>query len=287
MTIVRIGSFPVDPLENDHVGFFAVVKNIGTAPTPQGTALGVSFSIDKPNDRNVVTWSDNHRDALAPGATTTLTANSGPSGLSYWNAVKGGHTLWAWVDNINRFPELNEGNNQTSLAFSVAVRQADLVITSVSVAPLFGPAYSGLCGSNSCVLVGNEITASATVKNIGTDPTPPNTVIGVAFYLTRCGGSESPFITYPDCDSRNGIIDQAHLVSWSDLDSSSLAPGASRTFTANNGPLGKATWSQTGGKYGFGETDIVTGWVNNTNRFSETNVNNNRTGLIFDSRTIF
>ena len=125
------------------------------------------------------------------------------------------------------------------------------------------------------------------MKNIGTDPTPPQTVIGVAFYLTRCGPSEFAFITYPDCDSRNGIIDTGHLVSWSDTDAGSLAPGASRAFTANNGPLGKATWNQAGGKYGFGETDIVTGWVNNINRFSETNVNNNRTGLIFDGRALF
>ena len=112
MTVVSISMTPVDPRENDHVVFSAVVRNNGNAPTPQGIAIGVSFGIDQPNDHNVVTWSDNHRDALAPGATTTLTANSGPLGVNWWNAVKGGHTVWAWVDNINRFPELNEGNNQ-------------------------------------------------------------------------------------------------------------------------------------------------------------------------------
>ena len=120
VVVVSVSTSPVNPIQFDEVTFSAVVRNDGTAPTPQGTAIGVSFSVDRTNDGNVVSWSDTDHTSLLPGQTVTLTPNSGPGGRKTWRATPGAHSVTAWVDNINRFSELNESNNQTTLAFSAA-----------------------------------------------------------------------------------------------------------------------------------------------------------------------
>jgi hypothetical protein len=55
------------------------VKNIGTAPTPEGVVSGVAFTVDG----KIVAWSDTVKSALAPGASVTCTANGGPG----WTAA--------------------------------------------------------------------------------------------------------------------------------------------------------------------------------------------------------
>jgi subtilase family serine protease len=82
----------------------SVVKNIGTAPTPEGVIIGVAFTVNG----KVVGWSDTVKTALTPGASVTCAANGGPG----WTAAPGKHTVQADVDNIDRFPELNEENNR-------------------------------------------------------------------------------------------------------------------------------------------------------------------------------
>lgn len=52
-----------------------------------------------------VNWSNTSTTSLAPGATTTLTANGGPSGSSTWTATSGTHTILANVDDTNLIVE--------------------------------------------------------------------------------------------------------------------------------------------------------------------------------------
>jgi hypothetical protein len=66
-----------------------------------------------------VSWSDTDTQSLAPGASVTLTANSGPSGIKTWNATSGVHTVQAWVDDVNRFNDVNRSNNKTQVSLSV------------------------------------------------------------------------------------------------------------------------------------------------------------------------
>jgi hypothetical protein len=102
---------PENPKGGDKVILSAVVKNIGTAPTPEGVIIGVAFNVDG----KVVAWSDNVKTALAPGATVTCTANGGPG----WTAAPGKHAVVADVDNIDRFPELDKTNNKLEKTFTI------------------------------------------------------------------------------------------------------------------------------------------------------------------------
>jgi hypothetical protein len=49
----------------------------------------------------------------------TLTANSGPTGSSTWIAASGAHSVQAWVDDVNRFNDVDRGNNKTTVTLAV------------------------------------------------------------------------------------------------------------------------------------------------------------------------
>jgi hypothetical protein len=205
LTVTAVSWTPANPATGTPVTFSATVKNVGTVATPAGTVVGVQFDVDG----NEISWSDTDTQSLAPGATVTLTANSGPTGSSTWTASSGPHTVQAWVDDVNRFNDVNRNNNKLSVPLSVGI---DLTVTSVTWAPA-SPAS------------GAAVTFSATVQNVGTVATPVGTIVGVQFQV-------------------DGVE-----VSWSDTDTQSLAPGASVTVTANSGPHGSSTWSATSGTH--------------------------------------
>jgi len=187
--------------------FSATVKNLGTSATPAGTILGVQFAVDG----TVVNWSDTDTQSLAPGASVTLTANNGPSGHATWAATSGGHTLQAWVDDVNRIAESDEANNKLTTPLSVGI---DLVVTGVTWTP-----------SKPSSSPADAVRFTATVRNQGTQATPAGTIVGVSFNID---GTQ---------------------VSWSDTNTQSLAPGASVALTANSGPSGVGTWTATAGSH--------------------------------------
>ncbi|PYJ57927.1 MAG: hypothetical protein DME24_18015 [Verrucomicrobia bacterium] len=115
--VTAVSWTPNPAFANNNVTFRATVKNQGTAPTPSNVTLGVGFSIDGgPN----VTWSGGYTRAIFPGASVILTADGGPTGSSTWKATPGMHTLTATADDINRFPESNEGNNAMSVKLAIS-----------------------------------------------------------------------------------------------------------------------------------------------------------------------
>jgi subtilase family serine protease len=227
LAVVSADFLPANVAAGQPATFRATVKNLGTAPTPGGTIIGVAFNVDG----TLMNWSDTNTQALAPGASVTLTANSGPAGRSTWTATSGGHTLQAWVDDINRIAESDETNNKLSVPLSIGI---DLVVTNVS----WTQAAPGGVGAGT--------TFSATVKNQGSSATPAGTIVGVAFNI------------------------DGTLVSWSDNNTQSLAPGASVTLTANSGPAGRSTWTATAGSH------ALQAWVDDVNRFNDVNRNNNK-----------
>src|SRR6185503_17987619 len=97
---------PANPKAGDVVTFSATVKNNGNGPTPAGVTIGVLFQVDGVN----ANWSDTFHDALAPGASRTLTANNGTHDTATWTAVVGTHPVSAYVDDVNRINESNETN---------------------------------------------------------------------------------------------------------------------------------------------------------------------------------
>ncbi|GAB7189320.1 hypothetical protein NUM3379_00260 [Kineococcus sp. NUM-3379] len=93
---------------------------------------------------------------------------------------------------------------------------------------------------------GSAVTFSATIKNTGTAATRAGVIHGVQFK-----------------------VDGA-MVTWSDTSTASLAPGASRTVTANYGPARTATWKATAGSH------VVTAEVDDARRIAEGNETNNK-----------
>nr|CAA9244948.1 GH119 [uncultured Armatimonadetes bacterium] len=107
LAVTDVGWTPAGPKPGDAVTFTATITNRGTAPTSAGTVHGVAFFVDG----TFVSWSDTFRDALAPGASRTVTANNGPKGTSAWPLTPGPHTVRAVLDDLNRITESDETNN--------------------------------------------------------------------------------------------------------------------------------------------------------------------------------
>ena len=152
LVVTDISWSPANPATGNAISFSAVIKNQGTGATTAGIINGVSFMVDGTQ----VCWSDNNTSSIAAGASITVTSNGGPSGAATWTATAGNHTVTAWVDDVNRISESNEGNNQYSETLAVGTAsQPDLVVSDITYTPA-SPAE------------GNAVTFSAVVKNQGT-----------------------------------------------------------------------------------------------------------------------
>ena len=196
---------PANVASGQSATFSAVVTNNGKATKAAGAIIGVAFRVDG----NLTTWSDTNTQALAPGQSVTLTANSGPSGSATWTASSGRHTLEAWVDDVNRIAEGDENNNKLTAPMVIGI---NLTVRNISWLP-------------SSPLTGNAVRFSATVSNEGNIPTPAGVIVGVAFN-----------------------VDGA-LTTWSDTSTASLGAGQTVIVTANSGPSGSATWAATSGSH--------------------------------------
>ncbi len=234
LVVTEVSWSPALPRAGDRITFSATIKNQGQQATPAGVIHGVAFRVGGTQ----VTWSDTYTQSLPAGASVKVTANNGLGGVNTWTAVAGAHTVRAHVDDINRIPdEENETNNTRDVTMNVGQPSSgpyDLVVTDVSWTPASPRA-------------GEATTFSATVTNAGGEPTPAGIIHGVAFSV---GGT---------------------VVSWSDTHTSSLAPGASVTVSANGGPSGTARWTATAGVH------TVLAYVDDINRLpAEANETNNR-----------
>ncbi len=119
---------------------------------------------------------------------------------------------------------------------SQPAERPDLVVTDVSWSP-------------SNPRTGEPIRFSATIKNQGSAPTPADTIHGVAFSI------------------------DGKKYTWSDDSTASLAPGASRTLTANGGISGHTdgTWLSTASG-----TFTLEAWVDDATRITESDEGNNK-----------
>jgi subtilase family serine protease len=106
---------PANPAAGNAVTFNATIKNQGTGSTPAGVINGVAFQID---GSGTILWSDNNATSIPAGSSITVTVNGGTAG-STWTATAGTHSILAWVDDVNRITESNEGNNQYTKSITV------------------------------------------------------------------------------------------------------------------------------------------------------------------------
>jgi glucan endo-1,3-alpha-glucosidase len=165
LVVTNISYTPANPLPGEAVTFSATIKNQGTAATPDGTIVGVSFAVD-----NVISvWCSSYA-SIPAGASFVATANGGANGLNTWMSTSGNHTVEAFVDDVNRVAESNETNNKLSQTYSIFAGTPDLVVTNLSYTPA-NP------------LPGEPVTFNATVKNQGNGATDAGTIVGVLFTI--------------------------------------------------------------------------------------------------------
>jgi hypothetical protein len=103
VVVESIALTPASPRAGDAVSFSALVKNIGSGPTPNGVTLGVGYTVLQGKTVAHQTWGA-VAGPLAAGASVTA----------------GDFVVEAKVDDVNRFEESNENNNLRSLPFTVA-----------------------------------------------------------------------------------------------------------------------------------------------------------------------
>ena len=145
--------------------FSATVKNIGTAATAAGLSPGILYSVDGAwKSWGYITQ------PIAVGASANIGAQGGNFVIP-----NGTHVIQAFVDNINQFAELNEGNNTLSQTIIVGAPKPDLIVTAFNYA--------------------NGVF-SATVKNQGTAATPAGLSPGILYSVDGAWKSWG-YITQP------------------------------------------------------------------------------------------
>ncbi|HQU98853.1 MAG TPA: Ig-like domain-containing protein [Nitrosomonas sp.] len=182
--------------------FTSVVKNQGTAPTPSGVTVDVSYLVDGKYQTWGSVWGP-----LAAGASATI----GTKGQPY--TIPGGiHTMTAFVDNQNKYAELDETNNKLTL--SVVNPKPGVSVT----APIQGSTISG-----SSVIV----SANAT-DDIG--------VLGVQFKLDGTNlGSEDTTAPYTVNWNSTTVPDGQHTITAVARDADgNTTESAVITVTVNN-----------------------------------------------------
>jgi hypothetical protein len=113
LVVVSVSWAPAPPTAGQPVTFAAVVRNAGTESTPEVTH-SVGFTVDGTS----VSWSSASSAPLAPGEERTYTADGGPAGAT-WTATGGEHELQAYVDDVDRIGETDDGNNTLTTTLTV------------------------------------------------------------------------------------------------------------------------------------------------------------------------
>lgn len=116
LVVSSVSLDPAKPRAGQGTRLKATIENRGTAPTPEGTTLGVAFFVDT---SGIVAWSDTFKRSLKPGEKIELVSNNGPNKSPMWIATAGAHTLRAQVDDVNRIDESDENNNTREAAVTV------------------------------------------------------------------------------------------------------------------------------------------------------------------------
>jgi hypothetical protein len=120
--------------------FTATVKNQGSTATPSGVPIGVGYFVDGVYK----TWGS-VLGPLAAGATVTI----GTRGSSY-SIPAGTHTIMAYADDVNRFAESSETNNQLSQTPSVGRSKTTTSACPTPADPNTYSASTDFSGSQGC-----------------------------------------------------------------------------------------------------------------------------------------
>lgn len=110
VVVDQVWTSPATPAPGQPVTFYAKVRNAGAKATPSDVWIGVGYLVGGRG----ATWGI-VPGPLAPGASVTIGTNGAP-----WVAGPAGtYVLTAIADDVNRFPESNEGNNARSVPVTI------------------------------------------------------------------------------------------------------------------------------------------------------------------------
>jgi PKD repeat protein len=181
--------------------FTSTVRNQGTGPTPAGVDIGVAYFVDDVYR----TWGS-VRGPLAAGASVVIGSQGGS-----FIIPPGTHTVRAWVDDINRFRESSENNNQLSRPITVV--PADTVPPVISNPLPRGTLPAGTTSTTMAVT-----TDEAATCRWGTSPATSYASLPNAFattggtaHATTLGGlaDGQSFVRYVRCLDRAGNANPA------------------------------------------------------------------------------
>jgi len=226
-------------------------------------AKSTSISLAVPDEVLVLRLPPSKTNASAPATPANLAASVGPTSASLrWDSA--GHAPAAFiVKRLGRY-----------LATVPAGAHGAGAFTDTGLTPGLGYPYS-VSAVNGAGLVSAAATVIARTPNLRPDlivkslfwtPTHPKPGDEVQFSATiaNIGVASTPAVTHGVAFSIDG-----KTVNWSDTSHDPLAPGGTRTLTANNGPHGKGTWTCADGTFQVAAT------VDDINRIDESNKANN------------
>jgi beta-glucosidase len=111
LKVTQVFTVPRYPHPGQAVTFYAMVKNMGTAPVATGSQLGVNFTVDKANVGSL----QGLQQPLLPGQARLL-----PATTNNWKPTASGtFTVGAVVDGRNAISEWQESNNSFSRPLKV------------------------------------------------------------------------------------------------------------------------------------------------------------------------
>ena len=167
LIVTDVKVVPEHPFAGDAVKLVAVVKNVGTAPTPEGVVLGGIFKLNG----SVIAYEDQYKHTLAPGESVTLiSSGGGGAGNGTWLAKAGKYTLGFLVDDVGRIKVVSKAGSEMTALLPlrvIAFDGPDLVLRR----------FAWAAKPDGTVLF------SATVANIGNVATPEKVPLGVEFRL--------------------------------------------------------------------------------------------------------
>ena len=165
LIITDVTMEPQNPVAGDQVIFKAVLKNQGTAATPDGTIHALTLF----SDWNPLNANTDQRTSLAPGASVELVIS--------WTATAGKQLISVMLDDVNRISESDEGNNIYS--FDVTVGEGTGGEEPGSLPDL---ALKELTWIPQNPVAGDQVTFKAVLKNQGTVATPDGVIHSITIF---------------------------------------------------------------------------------------------------------
>lgn len=187
--------------------FTCTLVNQGTADTPAGISVGVSYWVDGIYQ----TWGTVHTLPLAAGDTVVVGTDGDP-----YVIPAGNHTIMVFADDLNRFQESNESNNQLT--------------TPITIAPTpVGPTISITAPTGGSTASGTALTLSAAASDdIG--------VLGVQFKVDGTNlGAEITTAPYTTTFNTTTVANGSHTITAVARDTDGLTTtSAGVAITVNN-----------------------------------------------------